>query len=126
MTPKKISKAFEIATCFKGTATKQHILKNMQDDDAVLSTLTAKQLAAVINVANRSYHDGKASCKAEIADDCIWIGGQMQKLIPLDILNKIKIIDTVEYVPVTKSWFNPSGIQRWDIHHYFLDATERF
>lgn len=118
MTHNKILKAFKIATCFKGSATKQHILKNLDADSEVLATLTAKQLAAVLNVADRSYHDGKASCKAEIADDCIWIGGQVQKLIPLKALEKLEINRVDSYAE--------TGFSRWSAEvTYSLNYVEK-
>ena len=97
MTPKKTERAFKLANCFKGTATKQHIIKNMSADHEILSTLTAKQLAAVINVANRSYHDGKSSCGAPIEDDCVWVGKSVKKLIPLKALELMTIDEKMEF-----------------------------
>lgn len=125
MTPKKIERAFELANCFKGTATKQHILKNMSADSDILSTLTAKQLAAVINVANRSYHDGKSSCGASIEDDCVWIGKSVQKLIPLKALEALVITESVELEKraTLNSFFG--DYVRWAVTTYTVDYKER-
>lgn len=90
MTPQKIERAFIFASVFKGEATRAHILKNMEDDAKVLSTLSAKQLTAVINVANRSYHDGKSG-GVSVEDDCVWIGLNIQQLIPIKALEALEI-----------------------------------
>lgn len=124
----KFIKAFKLSKAFKGDATKAHILSNLSQDDgdtAILQTMTRKQLAVVINVANRSYHDGKASTGAEIVDDCLWIGHGIDKLIPVAALKQIEINTHRE--TLERRHTNPlfNGSYTRTTTSYKLDFTEQ-
>lgn len=124
----KFIKAFNKSRAFKGDATRRHILANLTgnpDDTAVLQTLTAKQLTAVINVANYSYHDGQTRCKAKVEDDCLWIGGEVNKLIPLEALSNIQVTKKAITEPKKPTAHFPQNTVTWFITHYTLDYKER-
>ena len=94
MTPLKINRAFNYAGVPDMPMTRRHIMRNIQEhtDPAVLATLTAKQLAALITAANTSCHDGRASKgDVELCDgDAVWIGLNVQKMIPLEDLRSMQ------------------------------------
>ena len=51
--------------------------------------LTGMEIGLVMNAINNAYHAGKQSCGCEIVNgDCIWID-QIQKLVPIDEIEKI-------------------------------------
>lgn len=41
--------------------------------------------------------DGKNCAGAEVVDDCVWIGGKVQKLIPIKALCELNIETTHEF-----------------------------
>ena len=59
---------------------------------AVLASMSAKQLTAVISAAHAGYHDGRASKgDVEIIDgDALWIGAGIDKLIEFETLRAIR------------------------------------
>jgi len=101
MSPIKIARAFLRAVVFQGTQTRAHILRNIEPDSAALKDLTSAQLAAVINIANRSYHDGRLNNGGiELLDGDLWIGQDVNKLIPMDALRALTITETHEDRPI--------------------------
>lgn len=127
MTPKKLTKAFEIAKIPNMPAVRAHILRNIthDDKDGMLTTLTTKQLALVIKAAHHSYHDGKSECAASKVDDCFWIGGDVQKLIPIDALKALTIDRKYDVVPRKPTSHDPSTSVTWTVTSYKLDYQER-
>lgn len=110
MTPRKINRAFVLAGIPDMRMTRRHILDNVTSAAPadVLSTLTARQLAAVILVANASYHDGRASKgDVELCDgSAVWVGLGVQKLIPLQALaalaeSKVSRVEDVEITTIS-------------------------
>ena len=91
MTNTKLNRAFKIANISNMPTVRAHIIKNIEasTDADILKTMTSKQLAMVMAAANKSWHDGKAHAGAAIEDDCVWLGGEIQKLIPLHIITKL-------------------------------------
>jgi hypothetical protein len=85
---KKLNRAFELASIAAMPTVREHILKNLMAtmSPAVVATMTSKQIAEVIKAADYAWHDGKSCAGASIEDDCVWVGGDIQKLIPLKIL----------------------------------------
>ena len=128
----KFTKAFNKSLVFKGDATRQHLLRNLmanQETAEILQTLTTKQLTAVINVANESYHDGKNSCGAESHDDCLWIGGSVQKLIPWEALETISIVHQFKVTRDAKRQHSDGTISDTiivdNLTRYSMDYIER-
>lgn len=97
MTPLKINRAFKLAGIAMPTV-RAHILRQLEPQRAALQDLTAAQLAAVIVMTTDVYHEGLASTGASIADDAVWIGAGVDKLIPLAALRALTIDHKVETV----------------------------
>jgi len=81
----KINRAFRIAGIPDMPMTRSHILRNIKNNAsmAVLASMSAKQLAAVISAAYFGYHDGRASKgDVEIIDgDALSISAGIDKFI---------------------------------------------
>lgn len=80
MTPLKINRAFGIAG-ISMPSVRAHIERNMSALREQLGGLTSAQLAAVIDLHNTAYHQGRASTGAECldgnpADGLYWLGGK--------------------------------------------------
>lgn len=98
MTPRKLNKAFLLAGITMPLV-RAHIELNMISMRADLQDATAKQLAAIITLHHAAYHQGRSSCGAEVIDDdSVWIGGGVDRLIPLDALRKIEVITCAQQV----------------------------
>lgn len=114
---RKINRAFESANIPAMPQTRTRIWRNVTNavPAAVLDTMTAAQIGACIAAAHRSYHDAKAANGAQVADDCIWVGRGVDKLIPLAALSALQAHRSTETI---------SGVN-WYTTHYSLDYTER-
>lgn len=97
MTPLKINRAFKLAGITM-PAVREHILRQLEPQRASLQGITAAQLAAVLVMAKAIYHEGRASTGASVADDAVWIGAGVDKLIPLAALRGLTIDHQVETV----------------------------
>lgn len=97
MTPLKINRAFALTGITMQTV-RDHILRQLEPQRASLHDATAKQLAAVIMLAQAIYHEGRASTSASVADDAVWIGAGVDKLIPLAALRAIVVNSQTESV----------------------------
>jgi hypothetical protein len=98
MTPRKLNKAFSLAGITMPTV-RAHIERNLAAVAADLQDATTKQLAAIVALHHTAYTQGRASCAAEVVDgDAVWVGVGVEKLIPLDALRKIEVIDDVQSV----------------------------
>lgn len=69
----------------------QHIERNVfeANDLDVIGTMSSKQIAVLFKAAHESFMDAKQLADASIEDDCVWIGGDVQKLIPVHVLQKL-------------------------------------
>lgn len=122
---RKLDRAFAANGLANMTATQAHILRNL-GDLAALDGLTTAQLTVVIGIANRSFHDGKQSCNAEVIDgDAAWIGAGVNRLVPLAALRAMTIQESHEVVPRTPSRQFPAATECWSTKRYMLDYTER-
>lgn len=98
MTPRKLNKAFALAG-ISMPSVRAHIESNMISISADLQDATSKELAAIITLHNTAYHQGRASCGAEVIDnDAVWISAGVDKLIPLNALRKIEVIKCAQQV----------------------------
>lgn len=122
---RKLDRAFACNGLANMPQTRAHIERNL-GDLAALDGLTTAQMVAVIGIANRSYHDGKQSCNAEVIDgDAAWIGAGVNRLVPLAALRAMTVHESHEVVPRTPSHHFPAATECWAIKRYLLDYTER-
>lgn len=83
----KYSRMIDAYTGFKGTATVGAVLAQLPE--TLKKELTGRQLGLVMTAINQAYHNGKASCGAEVIDgDAIWINS-LQALVELDAIHKL-------------------------------------
>lgn len=86
MSARKINRAFRLAGITMPSVIK-HITNNIKDGTE-LEKMTTKQIAYVINIHHKAYHDGRSSAGTEIIDDCILIG---DKMIPIAAIKAIRV-----------------------------------
>lgn len=129
----KYERAFALAYqqgIHSGTETRKHIWQNVTDQVPadVLTSLSSKQLAAMIVLASKSYHAGRASCKASVEDDCVYIGAGVDKLIPLAALKKIKEETThmVIKIPHKAGYAYPAVVYLYDCKDDKYVSQEEF
>lgn len=113
----KIERAFKKAGIPDMPMVRQHILENLEKVGANLDKLSSTEIGYIIKGLNIGFHDGKASAKAEYVDDCFWIGGDVQQLIPIAALKSIKVTKSTKPV----EW---SPNLNWHITKYTMDYTE--
>lgn len=113
----KIERAFTKAGIPEMPMVRRHILANLRKVEANLDRLTSTEIAYIIKGLHIGFHDGKASAKAECLDDCVWIGGDVQQLIPLAALQSIKVTKSTKPV----EW---SSNLNWYITKYTMNYTE--
>jgi hypothetical protein len=125
MTPNKLNRAFVLAGVTMPTV-RTHIERTLATQAATLADLTSKQLAGVIKLANAAYHDGRSSTLASVVDDAVWIGGGVDKLLPLAALKAIDIAEHIEWSPgkPNGNWLQQKPTP-WTIRTYSLNYTER-
>ncbi|CBA14782.1 hypothetical protein [Xanthomonas albilineans] len=118
---RKQSAAFAAAGVHNMPRTRSHIWTNVVASvpEAVLSSMTSRQLAAVIAAAHKSYHDGRATNQAEVIDDAIWIGAGVDRLLPLAALKSITEDHSREPIEWSKSG------DTWAVIRYRMDYNER-
>lgn len=80
MTPLKIKRALDIAG-ISLPSVRAHITRTLEGHRAALDSLTSRQLAAVAQIHNEAYHQGRASTGAECLDGTpddglYWLGGK--------------------------------------------------
>ena len=124
MTPRKLNRAFALAGITMPTV-RDHIERNLAAVTAYLQGVTAKQLAAVITLHHTAYRQGSASCGATVADDAVWIGAGIDKLVPLAALRKLEITRTTQPIPAETHSGRNWPASQWSITNYKLDYTER-
>lgn len=125
MTPRKLNRAFAIAGITM-TATRAHIERQIEPQREMLAGLTSRQLAGVIRAAVAIYHEGRASCAAQVVDDAVWIGSGVDKLLPLAALRAIVIDERVESVrkPYTGYTYPHAASIRDALTEKFVDRAE--
>ena len=85
---------------FQGEQTINHIMKHIPK--CLQERLTGTELGMVMNAVNAAYHDGKASCGAEVIDgEAIWIN-KLDRLFELEDIARLKRTTekTREYVRI--------------------------
>ena len=125
MTPRKLNRAFVLAGITMPTV-RAHIERNLSAVAPDLLDATAKQLAAVIVLHHAAYTQGRASCEAAIADDAVWVGGGVDKLIPLAALKALEIDSRSETVrrPYTHSVYPHAASIRDATTGGYIDRAE--
>ena len=94
MTSIKLQRAYALCNLDKMSVTRKAIQQELDTEAEMLHDLTARQLAAVIRLIERNYHKGRAATNAEIVDgDALWIGSDINKLIPLAALRALVIAE---------------------------------
>ncbi|RPD86289.1 hypothetical protein EGK75_09210 [Neisseria weixii] len=113
----KISRAFEKAGIPNMPMVRRHILDSLKKTGADLEKLSSTEISYIIKGLHIGYHDAKGSQQADyMADmDCVWIGGGVEKLIPIPALKSIET--TVTYEKINN--------QNWKVTHYKMDFAER-
>ena len=106
---------------------RDHIERNLAAMAPQLQDATAKQLAAIIKLMDKQYQDGRASCQAEVVSgDAVWVGGGVDKLIPLAALQAIEITRTQEpHLPAQMRSGMMSPATSFLVTSYKMDYTER-
>lgn len=56
-----------------------------------LAECPARIISKVASAINASYHAGRAASGAEVVDDCLWINGVTEHIIPLAAIRAIEI-----------------------------------
>ena len=74
-------------TGFRGTATLAAVLD--QIPDSLRQRLTGAQLGEMASLLYAAYNKGRASTQASIEDDCVWVGGGVDRLIPLHVIRQL-------------------------------------
>lgn len=93
----KRSRAMANYNGFKGTATVEHVERNIKAAfPTAYDELTGVQYGKLMSVANTSYHDGRNSTGASCEEGLIFVTGEKDLALPLGIARKI----TVEEMPV--------------------------
>lgn len=89
----KISRAFEKAGIPNMPMVRRHILDSLNKVGADLDKLSSREISYIIKGLHIGYHDAKSRQQADyMADmDCVWIGGEVQKLIPIPALKSLDI-----------------------------------
>lgn len=113
----KIERAFKKAGIPDMPMVRRHILENLKKAGANLDKLSSTEIGYIIKGLHIGFHDGKANAKAECLDDFVWIGGDVQQLIPIAALQSIKVTKSTKPV----EW-SPS--MNWNITRYTMDYTE--
>lgn len=81
----KYKRVYELYDGFKGYHTFNTIYNQIPNE--LKKQLTSKQIAIIMKCINVSYHAKSKKNEVSLEDDCIWIGKDINKLIPL---HKIK------------------------------------
>lgn len=74
-------------TGFRGHATLAAVLD--QIPDTLRDRLTGAELGEIASLLYAAYNKGRASTQASIEDDCIWVGANVNRLIPLTIIQEL-------------------------------------
>lgn len=98
LTQLKINRALNINGIKNMPVTASAIIDATSQEADVLSSLTSKQLAAVMRLVESNYHKGRKSTGAEVIDgDAVWIDS-INKLLPLAALRTIDVIKDFEII----------------------------
>lgn len=113
----KMERAFKKAGISEMPMVRRHIMDNLTKVGADLEKLSSTQIGDIIKALNIGYHDAKGHQEADYMSDmgCVWIGGDVQKIIPIDALKSIE----------TNKHYERDGNINWQITNYKLDFTER-
>ena len=74
-------------TGFRGRATLTAVLDTLPEE--LIARCTGRELGLIAGLVYEQYNKGKASCKASIEDDCVWVGAGIDRLVPLDVIRKL-------------------------------------
>ncbi len=129
----KRQRALQAYKGFAGSQTIAHVERNLLNGFPTAKTsLTGVQYGQVMNVANMSYRDGKNTALPKgisMAEDCIYIDNSNQ-LIPVDVLQKIKVIKSTEKTKIdctgsSKHYINYNNVYYSD-GRKLLDRLEAY
>lgn len=118
----KIERAFKKAGIPEMPIVRRHILVNLAKVGADLDKLTSTEIGFIIKALHIGYHNAKGSQEADYMADmgCVWIGGEVQKLLPIEAIKSIRIIK--ESKPIEKKSI-PSG-WKYGVLPYGWDRVE--
>lgn len=129
----KIDRAFEKAEIPDMPMVRRHILENLRKVGADLDKLTSTEIGFIIKGLNIGYHDAKNRQEADLMSDmdCVWVGADVQKLIPLEVLRQMAITDVKKEIDVTVTKVSLDGTRDTDVEKrtttykkYFVDFDE--
>lgn len=107
----KIDRAFEKAEIPDMPMVRRHILENLRKVGADLDKLTSTEIGFIIKGLNIGYRDAKNRQEADLMSDmdCVWVGADVQKLIPLEVLRQMTITDVKKEIDVTVTKISLDG-----------------
>lgn len=99
----KIDRAFEKAGIPNMPMVRRHILDNLRKVGADLDKLTSTEIGFIIKGLHIGFHDAKNRQEADLMSDmdCVWVGADVQKLIPLEVLRQMTITDGKKEIDAT-------------------------
>lgn len=124
---KKLTRAFSIAGIPNMPEVRKHITRNINATSSeVMAKMTSKQIAEVIKASNFAWHDGKSCAGASIEDDCLWVGRDIQKLVPLRILRDHLEVGVISKVELKNPHFGQvfNGVYSYIPHPFTREDTD--
>ena len=131
----KIDRAFEKAGIPDMPMVRRHILDNLSKVEANLDKLTSTEIGFIIKGLNIGFHDAKNRQEADLMSDmdCVWVGADVQKLIPLEVLRQMTIMDGKKEIEATVTKVSLDGTRETVVKKrmtaykkYFVDFVELY
>lgn len=131
----KIDRAFEKAGIPDMPMVRRHILDNLRKVEANLDKLTSTEIGFIIKGLNIGFHDAKNRQEADLMSDmdCVWVGADVQKLIPLEVLRQMTIMDGKKEIEATVTKVSLDGTRETVVKKrmtaykkYFVDFDELY
>ena len=131
----KIDRAFEKAGILNMPMVRRHILYNLRKVGADLDKLTSTEIGFIIKGLHIGFHDAKNRQEADLMSDmdCVWVGADVQKLIPLEVLRQMTITDGKKEIDATVTKVSLDGTRETVVKKrttaykkYFVDFDELY
>ncbi len=131
----KIDRAFEKAGIPNMPMVRRHILDNLRKVGADLDKLTSTEIGFIIKGLHIGFHDAKNRQEADLMSDmdCVWVGADVQKLIPLEVLRQMTITDGKKEIDATVTKVSLDGTRETVVKKrttaykkYFVDFDELY
>lgn len=99
----KFNRAWEKAGIPDMPMVRRHILQNLKKVDANIDKLSSTELAYIIKALHIGYKDAQGRQQADYMSDmdCVWVGGDVQKMIPVKALQNLEIKEMREAPELT-------------------------